>query len=311
MTSGDFHLFGEDDPIFASGMHWPALAHVSTFLQCSRLAGPSRKGTQKQKATMFDSDDEFMHDLQAQWEQDRKRKSQRKKDRLADRLAQNPTKANRKKAKRAGVEVRPTSSVNLKIIHADMVAFLQRPDMPSLSLPPMAKRDRVAVHLLAEAYSLSSDSKGKGANRFPVLQRTARSTLYGVDKAHINRIIGAAENDPEAVASIRYKGGRGRKGALCKELGGFDARPARISPKNRGGEVVGHGAAKLAEDNVGVGHAPHCGPPLSCAKALFLCYQFQLLAKMGWTENTGVGLTQGRHEPLRTVMKVGRGGLGA
>lgn len=40
--------------------------------------------------------------------------------------------------------------------------------------------------------------------------------------------------------------------------------------------------------------------------------QFRLLSKMGWVENTGVGLTaQGRHEPLSTRMKVGRGGLGA
>lgn len=236
----------------------PSSPLVCNFvLACMRLialAEPARKGKGKGKARkneMFDSEDEFMEELQNQWEQDRKRKSQRKKDRAADRLANNPTKANKKKAKRAGVEVKPKGNINLHVIHMDIVGFLERPDMPSLSLPPMCKRDRVAVHLLAEAYSLTSQSRGSGARRFPILQRTARSTIYGVDKAHINRIIGAHHGDPEIQQSMR--GGKGRKGALMKELGGFsDAKRRTPAKGNKSGEIVGHGAAKLADDNVGV-----------------------------------------------------------
>lgn len=89
---------------------------------------------------------------------------------------------------------------------------------PSMALPPMSKKSRVAVHLLAEVYCLKSKSMGKGKARFPVLERTSKSTVYGVDERKIRAILGTAAGEREA----GWHGGKakGKMGGLWAALSG-------------------------------------------------------------------------------------------
>jgi hypothetical protein len=228
--------------------------------------------------------------MQAQWQTDRNRKADRKKARLAKRLESQPTKANRKKAKRAGIEVAPVLRVDLHTVHASIKEFLMVPDRMSLNLPPMDKKERVAVHLLAECYHLKSQSRGSGPRRFPTLTRTALSTLAGVDHNRIANVLGAAKGDPRAL--FIGTSGKGRTKSLWKELSG-QRGSGRATPiptaRNRDGDVVGAGASEIQADNIG----------------------YRLLQRMGWDESQRIGLSGGLVTPLAAVIKTGRSGLGS
>lgn len=232
----------------------------------------------------FNSEDEFINELQEQWQKDRQRKSDRKRARLQARMESKPTKANIKKAKRAGVEIKPRNAIDLHAIHISIKDFLSTPDRATLSLPPMGKKDRVAVHLLAECYFLKSQSKGSGERRFPILSRTAHSTLYGVDMNKISSILKAAKGE-----SMTGNGGKGkgRTGALWKELYSSKSSTVRVQ-KNRDGDVVGHGAEVLGDSNRG----------------------FRMLSMMGWSQGASIGLQGGINQPIAAVIKTGRSGLG-
>ena len=235
---------------------------------------------------MFDSDDEFMAELQGQWEQDRARKGQRKKERMAARLAATASKAERKRAKRAGVEV-GFAAVDMFRVNESVREYLMTPSQPSLALQPMAKRDRVAVHLLAEAYFLKSESKGSGSKRFPILTRTARTSIAGADQRKIQMVLDLATGKTKVRSGPSSN--KGRSGSLWRELQGEGARRLhQPHKKNRDGDIVGSGAAVLQEDNIG----------------------HQLLSKMGWRSGETMGLTGGIAVPIAAVVKNGRGGLG-
>ncbi|KAG8775927.1 hypothetical protein FRC20_000226 [Serendipita sp. 405] len=98
-------------------------------------------------------------------------------------------------------------------------------------------------------------SRGPKSGKRPVNERAVRNALGG------NRGGGGA-------------GGRNGAGAL-KGI--------------REGEVVGHQAAKIAEDNIG----------------------YRLLARMGWSEGDKIGLEGGIEVPITAIMKKSKLGLGA
>jgi hypothetical protein len=211
-------------------------------------------GRGKKKGPQLTSDDIFIDELQEQWARDRERKGKLKRER-AVRRQEEVQKAGGKKSKKErqqsrNSEIHLGSAVDMRSINARIREFiLHQPHLESLSLPPMKKRDRVGIHLLAEAYSLKSKSMGSGKGRFPVLIRTARTAVYGVNERHIEKIIGSAEGEIVPRAGAR----KGRLGALWGALGGDEgtSTEARSKTKNHEGTIVGHGAGKLDEDNLG------------------------------------------------------------
>ncbi|SCV73428.1 BQ2448_7354 [Microbotryum intermedium] len=233
---------------------------------------------------------------QAQWENDRAKKSDFKRKRALARAE--AAEAAPHKFKKGHVP--PASfagSSDVAVLNLKMRDFILHDlEQGSLSLPPMSKKSRVAVHLLSEAYGLNSKSVGKGKARFPVLVRTQKTTTYGVDERKIRAIILTAEG--EKMPGAAQYGGRakGRQGGLWAALsgdgkkssgggGGGDMRGKRRDE----GAVVGQGADRLGEDNIG----------------------FALLKRMGWTEGMQIGKTGGISEPIAARIKTNKSGLGS
>lgn len=125
----------------------------------------------------------------------------------------------------------------------------------TLDLPPMSKKSRIAVHLLAEVYGLKSRSMGSGKHRFPVLERTRKTTVNGVSERRIRAIVGTADGENELDDGYGFGGygGRGGKpksgkmGGLWKALEGQSGKKAGRggggggTRKNNEGAVVGQG----------------------------------------------------------------------
>lgn len=110
----------------------------------------------------FDDVDEY---LQKQWLQDRAKKAVKRQERYLKRLEAQPTKANRKKAKRAGAAGLATSASfvhesaskqdaapDLHRINRNIQTFIEESTRAEITLPPMEKKFRYAIHMLAEAY---------------------------------------------------------------------------------------------------------------------------------------------------------------
>ncbi|GAA6058013.1 hypothetical protein JCM3770_006646 [Rhodotorula araucariae] len=267
------------------------------------VGGPSKK--QRKKDKTFSG--AFSAQLAEQWDLDRSKKASRKAQRAAERAAsrdaefrdsyrdkhQSRGKAGAKMLTLNGAQ-NDAAAINTRIRHfiaTDLSAT-------SLSLPPMAKKARIAVHLLAEVYGLKSRSLGSGKARFPVLERTSRTTVVGVSERRVRAIVGTADGEHELDSDWggpRGKGKyRGKMGGLWKALEGASGQKSGGGRgqlgKNAEGAVVGQGADRIGEDNVG----------------------FALLKKMGWTEGGQIGLSgQGLHEPVVARMKSGKSGLGS
>ena len=209
----------------------------------------------------------FADSLQEQWASDRSKKGEYKKARA---LARAETKEDKpwlsKKGPkpptaRAGTNPSDVASINLQIRE-----FLLSLSKTSLALPPMSKKSRVAVHLLAEVYGLQSRSMGKGSSRFPVLERGPNSKVFGVDERRIKAIIATAAGESSGSfgrgASAGSAKAKGKMGGLWAALagdaprksgggGGGGGRGGNDQNKNREGAVVGQGADRLGEGNVG------------------------------------------------------------
>lgn len=243
----------------------------------------------------------FSSTLAAQWDLDRQSKARKKAERAALRASQTEaeyrdsyrTKGGKKgkKALKAAREAVDQSNdaaiVNRRIRHFIVNEIGEQ----SVSLPPMSKKARIAVHLLAEVYGLKSRSMGKGNSRFPVLERTSKTTVIGVSERRVRAIVGTAEGENELEDGYEAFGGIGRRGrgggkmaGLWKALEGASGK-GKFGAGGRGGglgknsegAVVGEGvrlaslafsehflrltalavdadvpqADKLGEDNVG------------------------------------------------------------
>ncbi|GAA5945889.1 hypothetical protein JCM10213_008224 [Rhodosporidiobolus nylandii] len=272
-------------------------------------AGPSKK--QRKKDKTFNG--AFSAQLAAQWDTDRSKKAAKKAERAALRAADfeaarrdeyrpSPRGGKGKKARIAaaaeGEQVNDAATVNARIMQFVKYDISNQ----SMSLPPMGKKARIAVHLLAEVYGLKSKSLGSGKNRFPVLERTQRTTLH-VSQARVRAIVGTADGENELEDGYERWGGLGRGGrpkggkmlGLWKALEGASGKKGGRSGgggmgRNHEGAVVGQGADKLGEDNVG----------------------FALLKKMGWTEGATIGQSSNAIlEPIAARVKTNKGGLGS
>ncbi|GAA5954955.1 hypothetical protein JCM21900_005945 [Sporobolomyces salmonicolor] len=270
--------------------------------------GGSSKRKNKSKNKTFSGP--FSAPLAAQWELDRQKKAAKKAERAAARASaleassRDASKyAKKSKGKVASKFSSPLGNNDAATMNSVIREFiLYDLSSPSLSLPPMSKKSRIAVHLLAELYGLKSRSLGTGKQRFPVLERTRRTTVVGVSERRVRAIVGTADGENEVDEGYLGWGGAGRGGrpkggkmlGLWKALEGAGGKKVRGgggagTRKNHEGAVVGQGATKLGEDNVG----------------------FALLKKMGWTEGGQIGLSGGISEPIAARIKTGKHGLGS
>ncbi|KAK4046936.1 squalene synthetase-like protein [Microbotryomycetes sp. JL201] len=279
ISEGDFESFADDYNDFSFA-----------------ASKPKGKGKNKVKPS-FGGD--FASDLEEQWAKDRQKKSVYKRERAAARAAEQALGNHGKKARNGKKAMRTDDAdageSDAQIVNIQIRQFLMHNlDDEELALPPMSKKSRVAVHLLAEVYGLKSKSVGKGARRFPVLERTNKSSVFGVDERKIRAILGTARGDKENHRIGRTTGKmgglwaalNGEGGGARKSRGGGGAGGARHSE----GAVVGQGADRLGEDNIG----------------------FALLKRMGWTEGQKIGTgAGGLAEPIPARIKTSKSGLGS
>ncbi|RAH48375.1 putative R3H and G-patch domain protein [Aspergillus brunneoviolaceus CBS 621.78] len=152
----------------------------------------------------------------------------------------------------------------------------------SLVLPPMAKQQRKLVHELANMLCLTSQSRGKGTNRFPIMNKTSRTP--GFTQQTIPQL--------ERILSKGKYVQRGSKSWDHKATKPAKARRGRpdASATYMDGEVVGASAPEIGAGNRGRA----------------------ILEKMGWSIGTPLGATnnKGILQPVAHVVKNSRAGLG-
>jgi len=156
----------------------------------------------------------------------------------------------------------------------------------------MDKKNRKTVHHIAMAFNLKSKSFGSGKTRFPTLIKTSSSAIYEEDSTRVAQIMRTeaflARSDTGGGRRGGGKRGGGRGGSSAGRARGESDRAGGVRHKE--GDIVGAGAAELAEDNRGR----------------------IMLEKMGYKAGMALGATnnKGIIVPLAAVMKVGKAGLG-
>lgn len=246
----------------------------------------------------------FASDLQAQWEKDRSKKGDYKRARALARAEAEEASPHLSK-KGARPPLASAGSSDVATINYQIREFLLHDiGRNTLSLPPMSKKSRVAVHLLCEVYGLKSKSLGKGKARFPVLERTSKTGTYRVDERRITAILGTAAGERSGGG---YGGGKakGKMGglwaALSGEKGGGGSR-TQVKP-NRDGGVVGEGAASLGEGNVGFALLKKMGCALP-SSPFRVCWLTISLHR--WTEGSQIGVSGGISIPIEARIKTAR-----
>ncbi|WAR52104.1 hypothetical protein PtB15_1B543 [Puccinia triticina] len=185
------------------------------------------KGKRKEKKDSDGELIEFIDDLQKKWKMDRVRKAARRKERAEARLLSvTKTKKQKKKEARKESSEPPPDVPKLNEMIRDFICF--RTEEQVLSLPPVDKRSRAAVHEIAHLYKMKSQSRGKGQHRYPVLTRTHRTT-------HILR-----SRQPLFQILNRFT-----------DPGGHRVSAANLVPRNREGALVGQGVKHIGAENVG------------------------------------------------------------
>jgi hypothetical protein len=146
----------------------------------------------------------------------------------------------------------------------------------------MDKAERKTVHELANAFNLKSKSLGSGTKRFPVLYRTARTSVYAEGKfAAVEARLARRFLPRMDVGGKKFSAQRSTRGG-----GGFRNATASY----RDGDVVGASAPELGVENRGRA----------------------MLEKMGWSTGTALGAinNKGILQPVSHVVKTTKAGLG-
>ncbi|KAJ5306653.1 hypothetical protein N7508_005668 [Penicillium antarcticum] len=221
------------------------------------------------------SDSEFEIELQEAWQNDRRKKKLRKKEReelraqgLLGRKGGNPD-----------LKAKYSKEMNMEQFMTELRSFLLSPKH-SLALPPMTKQRRKLIHELANALNLKSQSRGHGMDRFPVLNKTARTPGY----------------TPKTISNVDdLLSGRKFNRRLFRSWGAEP--PKSFKPKRSGG------AATYMEGDVVGASAPEIGAG-NRGRAM--------LEKMGWSTGTALGASnnKGILQPVAHVVKNSRTGLG-
>ena len=145
----------------------------------------------------------------------------------------------------------------------------------------MNKRDRRALHELANRLTLTSKSHGAGHKRFPVLYRTKRTP--NVSDEDFDRVV---EQLSRRFSNLRASRPPRRNATGVGRNGGY----SHAAVSCRDGEVVGAGAAELGHENRGRA----------------------MLEKMGWSTGTAIGAlnNKGIMQPVIHIVKTTKAGLG-
>lgn len=142
----------------------------------------------------------------------------------------------------------------------------------------MEKKDRIAVHEIANAFNLKSKSVGAERKRFPVLYRTHRTSAYNENVfTSVERRISR-----RFFPRMDVKG----KGPVVKTSSGFRGTAGGY----KDGDVVGGSAPELGVENRGRA----------------------MMEKMGWSSGTALGAlnNKGILQPVSHVVKTTKAGLG-
>lgn len=278
---------------------------------------PAKKGKGPKKT--WKDGDIWADSLQKQWEKDRATKADHKRKRAEERrlaamdpypnthqkkgtkkMAKKAARAARRatrtdedndawdqehgstmiKAKNGGTPLMQRSANNLVQLDNQIHDFLDDDGHGTMALPPMDKRSRAQVHMLADAYSLKSKSRGAGRSRFITLIKVQRSGK-NVDTRKVKSILYGRGDESFGI--------RGPRGLKAKGGTSGGSKTGGSAPANIDGSAVGSGADKIGADNIG----------------------HRLLTMMGWAEGSGVGANQdGMSEPVGATIKNSKGGLG-
>ncbi|EKM54770.1 uncharacterized protein PHACADRAFT_258843 [Phanerochaete carnosa HHB-10118-sp] len=201
------------------------------------MGRPARRNKDKYK--------DLPDELQAQWEADRAKKAENKRKRAQTRLEAEADPLTKKKggkkgmkamlaaARYEGEEELPNRIVDLATLEKQIRRFLANIGGPrTMSTPPADKEARKQIHELANAFSLKSQSKGKGNTRYTVLTKTTKSGT-NVNEWKIRRILNVS-GYWDTTGSAR--GGNGKGVSLAK---------------HHEGEEVGKAAPKINASNIG------------------------------------------------------------
>ncbi|CAE6431297.1 unnamed protein product [Rhizoctonia solani] len=217
-------------------------------------------------------------ELQAQWERDRQKKAENKRLRALQRQVAALEKAPKRGAGSKASFLFNSGTLTLSVVESRMRSFVANLAQKTMALPAMDKESRRRAHLLAECFSIKTVSKGKGVGRYVTMTRTSRTGI-NIAEGKIRRLVNA---DNEAA-------GGGFAAFNKAYYHRADDGQAKSVIKTRDGEIIGHKAAKIGEDNVG----------------------HKLLSKMGWSEGDRIGMSGGLSDPLQAIMKRSKLGLGA
>jgi hypothetical protein len=136
----------------------------------------------------------------------------------------------KKMKKKDKTNSQPNDLESIEVIMRDLVYDISR---KSVVLPPLPKEIRAQVHRMALAFSLKSKSEGsknKG-QKVMVISRSGKTSTW-INESKISKIL------------KRPRTGDGGDGAGRGGRGGGHIKVAE-------GEVIGHKAAKISQDNVG------------------------------------------------------------
>ncbi|KAL4972690.1 hypothetical protein BDW66DRAFT_116095 [Aspergillus desertorum] len=220
-------------------------------------------------------DSELEDELINAWNNDRLKKKSKKREReelraqgLLGRRRNDPD-----------LKIKYGDGINFEDLKSEIRLFLLSPKN-SLSLPPMTKHRRILVHDMAHILRLSSQSRGKGSSRFPVLSKTSRTPKYTEKTiSHLDRVFSKERFSPRALKA--WDKATGHSGRTKRGHG-------HVSYMD--GDVVGASAPEIGAENKGRA----------------------MLEKMGWSTGTALGAAnnKGILLPVAHVVKNSKAGLG-
>ena len=240
---------------------------------------PTKKGRKGNLPAELEAleDDELKENLRTAWSNDRRKKSAKKAER--EDLRMQGLLGASGKAGKADLSIKYPFGMTTAQIHEELRLFLDDDGQLSRPFPPMGKNDRKALHEIAVVLKLSSKSIGSGKERYPVLNKTARThyTPQILDRAIVASNKGFLGHGSKTARKVA------RQGAKDARKGGTAAASLRH------GEVVGAGAAEIGQESFG----------------------HKLMEKMGWSKGMALGKEgEGMLLPVEQKVRLGTAGLG-
>ncbi|KAL4930581.1 putative R3H and G-patch domain protein [Aspergillus undulatus] len=234
-----------------------------------------KKKKKNQLFTYGDFDSELEDELINAWKSDRSKKKLKKKER--EELRAQGLLGRRKND--PDLKTRYADGIGIEELRHEIRLFLLSPKN-SLSLPPMTKHRRMLIHDMAHALRLTSQSRGKGSSRFPILSKTSRTPKYThTTILQVDRLF-----SKEKFSSRVLNGWDKTKGRSAK------TKSVHGNVSYMDGDVVGASAPEIGVENKGRA----------------------MLEKMGWSTGTALGATnnKGILLPVAHVVKNSKAGLG-